>query len=186
MLMAKRARERVFLALFLPPRLRPAVATLQRQFGAGESFRSVDPQKLHFTLVFLGELSRSERLCVMAITRGIAQRQRRFTLTLRKRSGTFHQPDGRSDILFVGVQKSRPLQSLQRNLELAFQESALIRSSRRFVPHLMIGRVSHQQPQFSASLPRLAWIVHEIAIVTSTPVGTHHRYTIWKRISLKP
>ncbi len=100
----------------------------------------VDPQNLHLTLNFLGEVNETEvhEVCaaVIATTRGIL----RFEWTCR---GVGAFPNfNRPRTIWLGVQEgSEQTIALQHELAQALDEIGFPKENRRFTPHITLGRV---------------------------------------------
>jgi len=102
--------------------------------------RWVDPESMHLTVKFLGEVPdrRIPELCT-ALSR-IAGRCEPFDLRVRS-TGCF-PPHGGVRVVWVGLEETTGrLAACQRLCEDTFAEMGFAREDRDFVPHLTLGRV---------------------------------------------
>lgn len=125
---------RLFVALEIPPDLRSRLEALCAGiFGA----RWVDPENLHVSLRFIGEVD--EAVCEDVIDSLLTIHTPSFELTL-ERLGTFEQ-GGIPHTLWVGVRKNDALLQLQSKVERAIVGAGLPPERRRYTPHLTIARI---------------------------------------------
>lgn len=132
---------RTFIAIDLDPALK---ATLLELVGAlkrkGADVRWVQPQGLHLTLKFLGEVGPAGLPAVAEAVRKAAAEKRSFPLVLQG-TGTF--PGGaRPRVLWAGVREVPELMDLQRAVEEGLEKVGYPREARPFHPHLTLGRVN--------------------------------------------
>jgi RNA 2',3'-cyclic 3'-phosphodiesterase len=128
---------RLFVGLELPRELRQRVALLS---GAGiPGARWVPPENYHVTLRFIGE---TPRYLAEEIDHALAGlKAPPFVLTLAG-IGTFTK-GGRSQSLWIGVERSEPLQRLHSKIETTLQRCGLEPERRRFQPHLTLARLDN-------------------------------------------
>ena len=136
--------ERIRAFLAVPPdapvksALADIVSQVRAQGAAGVAL--VQPDAIHLTLKFLGDISMAQvdavERAVKVAVRGIPE----LSLTLG-RAGVF--PSSRSPrVLWVGLEGDLVgLADLQRSVEQAAEAVGFARERRRFSPHLTIGRV---------------------------------------------
>lgn len=104
------------------------------------SIRWERPPKLHFTLRFLGEIPEERIEAVGQATRRAADGQGSFTASLGG-VGWFPSPR-RPRVIWVGlIHGAAELSVLQMRLEDELHRAGFGRDSRRFSPHLTVGRV---------------------------------------------
>lgn len=123
---------RAFLALALPD---PVLSALRVQQFLLPLPKKEPPENFHLTLVFLGE--QSEPVLEAAHDAFAALRMPRFSLTLQG-LGLFG--GGKPRAAWAGVSPSEPLMRLQAKLEQAARLSGIPIESRRYVPHVTLGR----------------------------------------------
>jgi RNA 2',3'-cyclic 3'-phosphodiesterase len=121
---------RLFVAIDIPEELKPRLLALRT---AALPARWVEPGQFHLTLRFIGEVDEASAQAVDAALRGIDAS--RFILTL-KGLGHF-----RRHVLWVGVQSSPPLMSLQTQIEDALRRAGLAGDEGRYVPHVKLARL---------------------------------------------
>ncbi len=131
---------RTFIAIDLDPELKATilelVGTLKRKDA---DVRWVQPQGLHLTLKFLGEIGPASLPAVAAAVRTAAAACSSFPLALEG-SGTF--PGGpRPRVLWTGVREVPGLMGLQEAVEAGLEKEGYPREARPFHPHLTLGRV---------------------------------------------
>jgi RNA 2',3'-cyclic 3'-phosphodiesterase len=128
---------RLFVGLELARELRERVALLA---GAGiPGARWVPPENYHVTLRFIGE---APRYLAEEIDHALAAlKAPSFELTLAG-IGTFAK-GGRSQSLWLGVERSEPLERLRGKIEMALQRCGLEPERRRFQPHLTLARLDN-------------------------------------------
>lgn len=131
---------RTFLAVFPPAAVRQAAWDALAPLRANSTPVSwTQPQNLHYTLRFLGELgedgARRAGECAIAAARGHVP----FEMTLGG-LGAFPDPR-RARVLWLGATGGgEALKALARSLEHALRAAGFGRAERAFVPHLTIGR----------------------------------------------
>jgi 2'-5' RNA ligase len=126
---------RLFVGLELPWALRQRVAMLAG--GGIPGARWVPPENYHVTLRFIGEVPRFE---AEEIDHALAAlKAPGFTLNLAG-VGTFAK-GGRSQALWVGVERNQQLDRLQSKIETALQRCGFEPERRRFQPHLTLARL---------------------------------------------
>ncbi|RDE22648.1 RNA 2',3'-cyclic phosphodiesterase [Motiliproteus coralliicola] len=136
---------RLFTAIEPPVQLLPQLTKLCQGVP---SIRWSDPNQLHLTLVFIGEVPDTQ---LKPISEALGQIEF-ATFELRcRRIGLF-----RSGSLWLGVEPCQPLQQLQQKQQRILQRFPSIRiRSRRFLPHWTLGRFRRQQrPDLSSYIER--------------------------------
>lgn len=153
---------RLFVGLELPLELRRRVGVLS---GAGvPGARWVPAENYHVTLRFIGE---APRHLAEEIDHALAAlRAPAFDLALGG-IGTFAK-GGRSQSLWLGVDRSEPLERLQSKIETALQRCGLAPERRRFQPHLTLARLDNPAEA------RLAAFVQGHNLFRADPVHVQH------------
>jgi 2'-5' RNA ligase len=133
---------RVFIAIDLSPDVRSAIADLQDVIRNAAQLKKGDvtwtlPERIHLTLNFLGEIedSRAQQACEIASR--VAAKFSRFSIRV-KGVGTFGRP---AKVLWVGLENSESLQSLQKTLEEELDRAGYPREDRAFSGHLTLARI---------------------------------------------
>ena len=170
---------RAFLAVPISSEARVALRNVVRLLSADapRGVRWVDPEAIHLTLKFLGNVESSRVTDITMAMRCAAQGSTLFQLRLSG-LGTF--PNGnRPRVLWAGVHGDLgPLQKLQHRVEDAMSDLGFPREGRPFSPHLTLGRVRDQASgeerrrisaaMLAASLEATEpWLVESIWLVQS-------------------
>ena len=137
---------RSFVAVDLPMevkgRLSRLVESLRR---GGHPVKWVNPQGLHVTLKFLGNVEASRIPAVSQAVEQVAHDARSFELTAVG-LGTFPSLS-RPRVVWVGLEGAiDELQRLQSALEAALSRLGFAPENRPFSPHLTLGRVQESTP----------------------------------------
>ena len=175
---------RLFIALELEPsvreKLRQTLAALRLSLDA-RWIRWVQPDGIHLTLKFLGEV---ENTRVEALKSAIeAQASQRGVCHFTVGGvGAFPNP-ARARVLWVGVKDAADgLKGLQAGLEDALGQVGFERENRRYTPHLTLGRVRDGIGR--ESLAQLAQALTESAPLE--PMETSSGTVILVRSELRP
>ena len=124
---------RLFTALSLPDELRPRLAAL----GSGiDGARWVEPENLHITLRFIGEVDRHRANDIADLLAGI--RFAPFDVRIEG-LGSFDRK-GVVDTLWAGVQPRDPLAQLHRKVDRACVRAGLAPEGRAYLPHVTLAR----------------------------------------------
>jgi len=122
-----------------------AVRLIDTLRSAGADVKWVAPENLHLTLKFLGNVS-SERLAeVCAAVEQAAAGREPFGLELCG-AGAFPNP-ARPRVVWLGTSEgTQPTIELADAVEQALEKLGFGRETRKFHPHLTLGRVRHRTP----------------------------------------
>ena len=148
---------RAFIAIELPGELKQALRNIQSRLKAGGQFpvKWADPQGIHLTLKFLGDIAADS---TEEITRTIAEAvQGTSPLRLEVRElGVFPNPR-RVQVIWVGVSGDvEPLSRLQQHIDSRLSPLGFLPETRRFTPHLTLARVRDRaSPEERQSLGQL-------------------------------
>ena len=146
---------RVFIAILIPNEgravLSEAMERLQSQVPTGVKW--VDPQGIHLTLKFFGNIASSLKVPVLEVMGDVGRQAAPFNLKLSS-LGVF--PNERQPrVLWSGVNGDmEDLAALQEEVEQAMLALGFRREKRRFNPHLTIGRVRDGVGQLSSAANR--------------------------------
>ena len=157
-------RARLFFALWPDDRARDALANLARDAHAECGGRQTKPEKIHLTLVFLGDVGcdRIARLKALAS----AVRGSPFELELDTLGYWRH-----NRILWAGARRSPPaLTDLVAALCAGLASEGAYEEDRPYVPHITLLRNARCAPGKRAACC-VAWHVTEFALVESVRRG---------------
>jgi 2'-5' RNA ligase len=155
--------------------------------GASE-LRWVEPEKLHFTLRFLGSVPVSLRGALAAVCDEVANRHAPFALTLS--GGGAFPSQRRASVLWVGATDGADaLCALAEALGRGLDALGFEREARAFKPHLTLARSKRPLP-LTASVEALAGFrestgVRELVLVQSHLGKPAARYEVLERAVLR-
>ncbi len=137
--MAKRVRT--FIALELTGSIKNRAVRMQGMLASAVTdTKWVEPENLHITLKFLGEVPEQEIYHVCRIAQDVAQHHEPFELVVQGVGAFPHAR--RPRVLWAGVEQgAEPLRRLQAELEEAYARAGWNPEGRRFQPHVTLGRV---------------------------------------------
>jgi len=130
---------RVFVAVDISDEVRQRVLRIQRELAmTGADLKLVEPENLHFTLRFMGEIPKpSVDAAIRELSRLSAQR---FRIRISG-MGAFPDP-ARPRVVWLGVTEGRDrMVELARAVEELVGRYAAHREDREFTPHLTLARV---------------------------------------------
>ena len=143
--------SRLFIAVELTPAVRRYADKALRIFKEGLHFgvRWARPEGVHLTLKFLGNVSEDAIPTVESGVRRAAEGICPFTLRVQG-AGCFPS-SRRPRVLWLGLQgELEPLLTVQSRLEDSLEALGVDRETRRFRPHLTLGRVSGELSEVQA------------------------------------
>jgi RNA 2',3'-cyclic 3'-phosphodiesterase len=133
---------RSFVALEIPPQVQLEIAdkvTKLVQSYPKPLIRWVEPGNLHLTLCFLAERTSNELANLASSIQNSLRKIKPFNFRLTK-PGTF--PKKRNPkVIWVGIEDPPGIYQLQKIIEEMCLWNGFIKESRRFTPHLTLGRV---------------------------------------------
>jgi 2'-5' RNA ligase len=187
------ARTRTFIALDVGKEIRTRLVALQESLARTEAeVKWVEPENLHVTLLFLGEVDHRDITAVCRAVAGAAATQPVFPLTVEKVS-CFGSPR-RPRTLWAGVGAgTQEVVALHDALEPPLLDLGCYRrEERQYTPHITLGRVKSDRPNsdLATALAKKAdWrggetVVREVHVMGSelTPHGPV--YTVLSRAKL--
>jgi RNA 2',3'-cyclic 3'-phosphodiesterase len=187
------ARIRTFIGVDIGKAIRQRAVALQDALAqAGTQVKWVEPENIHVTLLFLGEVDDREVPNVCRVVGETVSRHQPFSMTI-ERVGCFPNPR-RPRILWIGVgEGTQELCALHDSLEPPLMDLGCYRrEERKYTPHITLGRVRSNgvvQPLAAALDAKAAWKggeidVREILVMSSqlTPQGPI--YSILSRAKL--
>ncbi len=135
---------RCFIAIEIPEDIRAGLADLQKELAGKADVRKgdvkwVEPESMHLTLKFLGEVPDNQIAEVCNITKERAGRYQGFDFAVRE-AGSFGGRSAR--VLWVGAGLDCPeLLELQQDLEDELADAGWPRENRQFSGHLTLCRI---------------------------------------------
>jgi 2'-5' RNA ligase len=135
---------RCFIAIEMPANIRQSIAdVIEKCNKKFKGIKWVAPEKIHITLKFLGEVNEGlmpeiqKRLARVCAARDI------FSIAI-KGAGAF--PNFKyPNVLWIGIDESEELKRLYEDIEDVLSELGFERESRKYSPHLTIGRVKDRK-----------------------------------------
>lgn len=188
------ARLRTFIAVNIGPQVRDRAVALQEKLAqAGAAVKWVEPDNLHVTLLFLGEVADRDVPAVCRVVLDRCKEQPAFTMSVEA-AGCFPNPR-RPRVLWVGVGEGTPeLIALHDALEPPLLDLGCYRREQRpYTPHVTLGRVKSDRPTESlaeALVKRAQWKcgtvpVDEVLVMSSELTRDGPEYTVLARAALK-
>lgn len=155
---------RTFTAISIPDDIRRrAIEVADRLAAIAPDMKWVEPESLHWTLNFLGNVEQREIGEVCHAVATAALEHNAFDLEVRG-AGAFPSPD-RPRTLWLGTGEGRDAMiALQASIEKSLEPLGFRGEARRFTPHLTIGRPGRGAPPRALS--------QELAILADFSGGT--------------
>lgn len=187
------ARLRTFIALDLGKPIRDRLVGLQEKLGAAASdVKWVEPDNLHVTLLFLGEVDQREVIDVCRAVEGAAAGIASYPLTV---AGVGCFPNSRRPrILWAGVTTGAAETSALHDAmeEPLLQLGCYRREQRKFTPHVTLGRIRGERsvPGLDKALAQQeAWrggdtTIAEVQVMSSELTRDGPKYTVLSRAAL--
>ena len=190
-----RLKLRTFIALPLDERVRRHIVSLQEELGREQvNVKWVEPENLHVTLLFLGEIDARELPDLCKAVRGVTSELDSFAVEVAG-VGCFPNPR-RPRTLWIGISDGRAeVVELHDRIEDALLRlGAYRREERGFTPHVTLGRVKSddgggplrdrlkEQSDWSAGRQE----VREVHVMSSETGPKGPTYTVLSREKLRP
>jgi 2'-5' RNA ligase len=131
---------RLFIAVDLPETIRENLTSMS--FGIPGA-KWVAPEQMHLTVRFIGEVDGALFHDIKDILDGISYAP--FALQLK--GVGFFPPRGAPRVLWVGLEKSDPLQVLKKKIDLALFRVGVEPDNRKFSPHITLARLKNSPVQ---------------------------------------
>jgi 2'-5' RNA ligase len=187
------ARLRTFIGIDIGKTIRDKAVALQDKLAqTGSAVKWVEPQNIHVTLLFLGEVADREVPNVCRVVAEQTQKHEPFRLSIEG-VGCFPNPR-RPRIVWIGVgEGTQELCALHDDLEPALLDLGCYRrEKRKYTPHITLGRVKSDLPadQLGPALAKHAgWRggqipVSEILVMSSELTSQGPIYTVLSRAKL--
>jgi len=187
---------RTFIAIELSPQARACLAqAIQSMKDQGtQGVRRVRTEGLHLTLKFLGGITPPMVEKVTQALKGACRGVKSFDLALSQ-TGAFPNAE-RPRVLWIGLSGDLdPLTELQTRIESRMQRLGFPAETRRFSPHVTLGRVrdntrTPERRRIGEAFGRIevenvpSWRVETVNLMKSTLMPTGAVYTVLAKISL--
>jgi 2'-5' RNA ligase len=150
---------RCFIAINIDEQIQKALGYLQKELQSKVDIRKgdvkwIEPENIHLTVNFLGEIKDEQTVEVCNITKDVASRYKSFDMEVKK-VGCFGGKSAR--VLWVGAgEDCESLLQLQQELELNLDEAGWPMETRKFSAHLTLCRIRNSKAGF-----KLAQLVNE-------------------------
>jgi 2'-5' RNA ligase len=187
------SRIRTFIAVDPGKAIRDRIIALQKTLGrAATEVKWVEPDNLHVTLLFLGEVEDREVPAVCRAVEETAAKHSAFLVSVEK-TGCFPNVR-RPRVLWVGIgEGTQTICSLHDDLEEPLLELGCYRrEERRYTPHITLGRIRSDptSDMLSAALAQQAgWkggdaTIQEVLVMSSQLTPDGPLYTVLSRARL--
>jgi 2'-5' RNA ligase len=187
-------RLRTFIAVAPDPFTHDRLVGLQERLAeAGVPVKWVEPDNLHLTLLFLGEVDARETPAVCAAVANVCRAVLAFPMTLAG-VGAFPTPRRPRTLIVHVTEGADELKALHASLETPLLDLGCYRREERaYTPHLTLGRVKGQaaaEPLAAAVKQFERWQggqsqVREVLVMSSELRAAGPEYTILSRAPLK-
>jgi 2'-5' RNA ligase len=186
-------RTRTFIAIEVDKTVRGQMIALQESLArTGASVKWVEPQNIHLTLLFLGEVDDRE---LPALCKAVAETCAEISPFSMTVEGVGGFPNlRRPRVLWVGVGDGKQeVTALHDRLERPLLELGCYRrEDRQYTPHLTLGRVTSDRPadKLTAALAKKTdWLggqvaVREVQVMASQLSPQGPEYTVLGRAKL--
>lgn len=188
------AKTRTFIAIAAIDEVHAAAMTaIERLRSAAENVKWVEPDNLHWTLQFLGDLTDVEMAEVCLRTVRAAAQEEAFTVAAHG-VGAFPSNE-RPRVLWLGAgEGGEAMRRLQARIEESLSSLGFRGENRQFVPHLTLGRVASRGgnagPVLAERLAKLGdydggvMAVDEVTVYASEPSRSGPTYHVLARAPL--
>jgi len=130
---------RAFLAVDLDEKLKNEVINVQKKIkDANAQLKFVEPENLHFTLKFLGEVSDSKLEDLKVMIENNITEYKPFKLSINKTG--FFPHSGYIRVIWLGVENPEAYSQMQMDLDEEFVKLGF-KKEKSYIPHLTIARV---------------------------------------------
>jgi 2'-5' RNA ligase len=134
---------RLFIAIPVEDALKDELINIQNEIRETQAhIKLVEPENIHFTVRFLGEVSQEQSTVISSIIKKAASGYKRFEMEL-KGIGAFPSA-GNPRVIWVGCNEAageNKLVRIYRDIEKSLLESKFTPNDKSFSPHITLGRV---------------------------------------------
>ena len=127
---------RLFVAIDLPEAIKPTIGSMG---GTIQGSRAVQPDQLHLTLKFIGEVDSARYLDIKDFLHTI-----RFPTLSMQLHGVGHFPlRGEPKVIWAGIKPVEEIIQLRNMIEKTLADVGISREKKKFTPHLTLCRLKH-------------------------------------------
>ncbi len=130
---------RLFVAVDFPPEVVEQLTTLC--FGI-QGVRWVPSEQIHLTIRFIGQVDESQFRDIRSALTEVSMPP----FTVRLRGAGYFPPRKKPKVLWVGLEKNPEILKLHAATQQALERIGIARESRKFHPHVTLGRVRDHTP----------------------------------------
>ena len=132
---------RTFIAIELPKQIKEQLAELEEQLKeTSADVKWVQPENIHLTLKFLGEIDEEKTQKITGIMTAVAKDNPAFTINISS-LGAFPKIEY-PRVIWVGVDKGdKETKEIAHNLEEKIEKLGIPKEERAFSSHITLGRV---------------------------------------------
>jgi 2'-5' RNA ligase len=132
---------RSFIAIELPKEIRDSLSSIQEKLKTcGADVKWVQPQNIHLTLKFLGEINEEQLSKINLILDALVKDKKSFSIRLAS-LGAFPKINY-PRVIWVGIDRGdKETQELAKALEEKIQKIGIPKEDRPFSSHITIGRI---------------------------------------------
>jgi len=171
------AMPRLFIAVDLPETIRKNLVAMS--FGIPGA-KWVSPEQLHLTVRFIGDVDGALFRDIKNILDEV-----NFTLfSLQLKGVGYFPPRGAPRVLWIGLEKSEPLQLLRKKIDSRLLQVRVEPEGRKFSPHITLARLKNSPVQKIANFlsgnglfSQEPFMVEDFKLYSSilSPKGAYHR-----------
>jgi len=133
---------RTFVAIDFSPQIRGKIGEIIEYFKTQTpdyALKWVEPQNLHMTIKFLGEVSEGHLRTIKDVLSDTLEGRSAFEIEV---TGMGMYPSGQKPrVIWLGVEGSETLKDIHKSLDQALQKASIPPDKRGLSPHLTIARV---------------------------------------------
>lgn len=135
---------RTFIAIDLSQEIKKVLSRLIEELDEMDKehkkIRWIKKEGMHLTIKFLGDIENEKISLIEKALKNISEKFEPFVLKL-KGTGTFPPRSKNPRVLWIGIKEEETLKALQYQIEAELEKLSFPRESRKFHPHLTLGRV---------------------------------------------
>jgi len=165
---------RLFIAINFPDEVKATVAKIRDNLksAAGDGRFCFD-ETLHLTLIFLGEYDERQMETIKTV---MGKTEFRPFIIVLDRAGFFKRDDGNT--WWIGLKENSSLSALQADLSERLKQSGFTLETRKFTPHITLGRKIKMPVGFiPPKIKPIEFVVTSIELMKSEHINGRLTYT---------